>query len=214
MLGWFQILMPQEERFFDHFNRHAAIIAEGADALEAMLSGRLAVLDGCRKVMDFENDADAVTREVLKLTRRSFITPFDRADIKDLILTLDDSIDQMKKTCKAISLFEVASFEPQMAAISEVIVETAKHTVEAVALLGDLRKQAARVNAVTETIIKLEESADEIHNQGIKALFLKHRGGNAMEYIVGAEIFDHLEKVMDRFEDVANSISAIVIELG
>ena len=63
-----------------------------------------------------------------------------------------------------------------------------------------------------EEIIRLEEGADGLHIQGIKALFLKHRNGNVMDFIVGNEIYDHLERVMDRFEDVANCISGIVIE--
>jgi uncharacterized protein len=212
MLGWFQVLMPHEDKFFDLFNRHAAVIVEGAEALKALLHGGLPIADHCHAVMEFENQADLITRDVLMLTRRSFITPFDRGDIKTLITALDDSIDQMKKTTKAILLYEVEGFEPSMAEMGDIVVAAAKKTVEAVALLATLRKDATKLNAITESIIKLEESADELHLKGIKSLFLKHRAGNAMEYIVGFEVYDHLEKVMDRFEDVANYISGIAIE--
>lgn len=212
MLGWFQVLMPHEDKFFSLFSQHAEIIVEGAEALKALLSGAQPLADYGHKVMDFENQADAVTREVLTLIRRSFITPFDRGDIKTLITTLDDSIDQMKKTVKAINLYEVDSFEPQMAKLGDIILQASKKTVEAVALLATLRKDATKLNAITESIIKLEETADDLQVQGIKALYLKYRNGNAMAYIVGLEVYDHLEKVMDRFEDVANGISAIAIE--
>jgi len=212
MLRWFQALMPKEERFFGLFDQHARTLVHGAQALSALLSGRSSVDVACHQVMDFENQADAITRDVLVLTRRSFITPFDRSDIKELITALDDSIDQMQKTAKAILLFEVTSFEPQMAQMGDIIVQTAKLTVDAVALLGSMRQRSAALNALTEEIIRLEENADGLHDQGIKALFTRHRSGNAMDYIVGIEVFDHLEKVMDRFEDVANCISGIVIE--
>ena len=211
MISWFQILMPQEERFFELFNRHAKTIVDGAEALDALLQGQ-SIPESSWKVMEYENQADVITQDVLTLTRRSFITPFDRGDIKTLITSLDDSIDQMKKTAKTIMLFEVKSFEPQMKQMGGIIVQTAKLTVEAVALLNSLRREAARLNGITESIIKLEEQADDLSNQGIKALFLKHRNGNAMDYITGTEIYDHLEKVMDRFEDVANGISGIAIE--
>ncbi len=211
---WLQALMPKEERFFDHFNRHARTIVDGAEELNALLHGGVAVPDACRKVMDFENQADAITRDVLILTRRSFITPFDRSDIKQLISSLDDSIDQMQKTARTILLFEVGAFEPQMAELGDIIVQTAKLTVDAVALLGAHRQQASKLNGITEEIIRLEEGADGLHILGIKGLFIKHRNGNAMDFIVGNEIYDHLEKVMDRFEDVANCISGIVIEQG
>ena len=75
-----------------------------------------------------------------------------------------------------------------------------------------MRDNTARLHAITEQIIHLDEHADTLNDQGIKSLFKKHRSGNAMSYLVGIEIFDHLEKVMDRFEDVANRISGIVIE--
>ena len=84
--------------------------------------------------------------------------------------------------------------------------------LEAVGLLGSMREKAARINAIAEEITRLEEQADELNDAGLKALFLQHRGGNAMAFIVGNEIYDHLEKVADRFEDVANRISGIVIE--
>ena len=209
---WFQALMPREGRFFDLFNRHARTIVDGAESLSALLHNGAAVPDACRKVMDFESQADTVTRDVLILTRRSFITPFDRSDIKQLITSLDDAIDQMQKTAKAILLFEVAVFEPQMAQMGEIIVQAAGLTVDAVALLGSFRQQASQLNSITEEIIRLEEEADGLQNLGIKALYIKHRSGNAMEFIVGTEIYDHLEKVMDRFEDVANCISGIIIE--
>jgi predicted phosphate transport protein (TIGR00153 family) len=212
MLRWFQALMPKEERFFGLFDRHAQTLVAGAGALRVVLAGGDAVAEDCRKVMDLENQADAIARDVLLLTRRSFITPFDRGDIKELIGSLDDAIDQMQKTAKAILLFEVREFEPQMAQMGDIIMQAAKLTVDAVALLGSLRQQAGKLNTITEEIIRLEDNADGLHDLGIKALYTKHRTGNAMEYIVGIEIYDHLEKVMDRFEDVANRISGIVIE--
>ncbi|MES2254002.1 MAG: DUF47 family protein, partial [Pseudomonadota bacterium] len=164
------------------------------------------------RIITHENEADTIAREVLLTVRRSFITPFDRGDIKDLIGLLDDSIDQMQKTAKAIILFEVSSFEPHMREMADIILRCAVLTVEAVSLLGDMRQKSGRINAIAEEITKLEEQADELNDAGIKALFLKHREGNAMAFIIGNEIYDHLEKVVDRFEDVANRISGIVIE--
>jgi uncharacterized protein len=212
MFSWFQILMPQENRFFELFNRHAATIVQGSEALRELLKGGASVKSACAKVFEFENQADIITQDVLLLTRRSFITPFDRSDIKDLITSLDDSIDQMKKTAKTIMLFEVDAFEPHMQQMGDVIVQTAKLTVEAVALLQTLRQNAHKANEVTEAIIRLEESADDLNNHGVKALYAKHRNGNAMDYIIGNDIYNHLERVMDRFEDVANGISGIAIE--
>ncbi len=212
MLRWFQALMPREDRFFELFDRHAKTLVDGAIALCQLLKGGPGVPQAAHKIMAYEMEADAIARDVLLLVRRTFITPFDRSDIKDLIGTLDDTIDQMQKTAKAVLLFEVEALEPEMAEMGEHILQAAKLTVEAVGLLGALRANAARLNAITEEIIRLEDDSDTLNDNGIKSLFKRHRDGNAMDYIVGIEIYDHLEKVMDRFEDVANRISGIVIE--
>jgi predicted phosphate transport protein (TIGR00153 family) len=204
--------MPREDRFFALFNKHAEALVLGAEALRDLLDGGQGVEEAARRVMAFETQADAIARDILLLVRRTFITPFDRGDIKDLINTLDDTIDQMQKTAKAVLLFEVREIEPEMSQMGDEIVQAAKLTVEAVKLLGSLRENAARLNTITEEIIRLEDDSDTLNDKGIKALFQRHKGGNAMGYIIGVEIYDHLEKVMDRFEDVANRISGIVIE--
>lgn len=212
VLRFFQALMPREEKFFGQFNDYARTLVDGAVALRDLLEGGPGVADACARIVAHENQADAIARDVLLSVRRSFITPFDRGDIKDLIGHLDDTIDQMQKTAKAITLFEVTSFELQMRQMADIVLRCAELTVEAVSLLGSMRENAGRINAITEEITRLEEQADALNDQGIKALFLKNRDGDAMAFIVGNEIYDHLEKVVDRFEDVANRISGIVIE--
>jgi hypothetical protein len=212
MLRWFQALMPREDRFFVLFNQHAAILVKGAEALCELLQGGPGITEAARKVSAFEDEADTVARSLLLLVRRTFITPFDRGEIKDLINSLDDTIDEMKKTAKAVLLFEVEVMEPEMAEMGQHILRAAHLTVDCVAMLGSLREDQAKLNALTEEIIRLEDNADTLNDNGIKQLFKRHREGNAMTYIVGTEIFGHLERVMDRFEGVAHRISSLVIE--
>lgn len=212
MLGWFQAMMPKEERFFELFLRHAHVLVAGSKALAGLLEGGDAVPHYCQLIGQHENEADEVTREVMTAVRRTFITPFDRSDIKDLITSMDDAIDQMNKTAKAITLFEVRSFSVPMREIGDIVGQCATLTVEGVTLLRSIGRNAARISAIAEEIRRIEERADQLHDQGLKELFLTHRNANAMDFIVGSEIYDHLEKVVDRFEDVGNEISAIVIE--
>jgi predicted phosphate transport protein (TIGR00153 family) len=210
MLGWFRALMPKEERFFELFARHAQVTLAGAEALRGLLRGGDDVLRCCREISARENEADEITREVLTALRRTFITPLDRGDIKDLITSMDDAIDQMNKTAKVITLFEVRNFERPMQEMGEIIVRAANLSMEAVPLLRSIGKESGRLNALTEEIIRIEEHADQLHDQGRKELFLAQT--NAIAFVIGTEVYDHLEKVVDRFEDVANEISAIVIE--
>jgi uncharacterized protein Yka (UPF0111/DUF47 family) len=94
--------------------------------------------------------------------------------------------------------------------MGEIIVRAAELIVEAVGLLGSLAKEANRLNALTEEIVRVEEQADRLHDQGRKELFLNQN--NAIAFVIGTEVYNHLEEVVDRFEDVASEISAIVIE--
>src|ERR1700753_1163426 len=208
----FRCLLPREERFFDLFARHAKTVVQGALALQDMLRGGEDILASCQRVSQFENEADNVTREVLTAVRRTFITPFDRVDIQNLITAMDDAIDQMQQTAKAVVLFEVRHFEPPMLEIGTLLVECANLVGRALPLMKSIGDNVAMLTAITEELTKLEGRVDDLHDIGLKELFLKHRNANTMDFIVGAEIYDHLEKVADRFDDVANEINSIVIE--
>jgi predicted phosphate transport protein (TIGR00153 family) len=210
MLGWFRALMPREERFFELFARHAQLTLAAAEALRALLNGGDDVLRHCKEIGARENEADEVTREVLTALRRTFITPLDRGDIKDLITSMDDAIDQMNRTAQVTRLFEIHSFERPMQEMGEIIVRAASISMEAVPLLRSIGKESSRLIALTENIIRLEENADELHDQGRKQLFLQQT--DPITFMVRTEVYDHLEMIVDRFEDVANEISAIVIE--
>lgn len=212
MLGWFQALLPREDNFFRLFNAHAATLIKGAEALRKGLEGGEDVPHWCQKIVDHEHEADDVAREVLFAVRRSFITPFDRSDIRGLTNSLDDSIDQMQKTAKTITLYEVRDFAPHMRQLGDIAVEAALLTVEAVSLLSEMRKNHGRLNDLTEKIARLESESDALYDEGMKALYQAHKGGDAMGFIIGAEIYDHLEKVVDRFEDVANRINGVLVE--
>ena len=126
MLGWFQALMPREERFFQLFEKHATIVVAGAEALRGLLRGGDNIEACCKEIFQREAEADEITRQVLVAVRRTFITPFDRTDIQDLITSMDDAIDQMNKTAKTIVTFEVRVFEPCMQQMSEIIVQSAQ----------------------------------------------------------------------------------------
>lgn len=212
MLGWFQRLMPHQPLFFALFERHAAAVTGAAEALRRMLDGGDQIAQDCRSVMTFEEEADGITRDVLIAVRSTFITPFDRGDIKDLITALDDAIDQMQKTAKAIMLFEMTVFEPEMRAMADSIVDCAHLVARAMPLLANIGQHVGQLNEICLQISRIEGRGDEIHEHGLKALYLRSKTGDPMEFVRGDEIYDHLEKSIDRFDDVANQIQAVVIE--
>lgn len=211
MLEWFRKLLPHEEQFFDLFAQHSETVVTAAHSLNALLSGddrdaRIA------EIVALEDKADGITREVLLAVRRSFITPFDRNDIKDLIQSMDDTIDTMHRVVKTILLFEQRVFDPGMRDMGLDIVQAANLVVEAIPLLKSVGTNAQRLTTLSEEVSRVEGHSDFLHDAGLKDLYRRHGAGNAMSYIIGSQIYGELEKVLDRFEDVAKEISGIVIE--
>jgi predicted phosphate transport protein (TIGR00153 family) len=212
MMQWFHALLPREERFFDLFARHSDAIAAGAKALREMLEGGNAVPRNYTIVMDREHDADKLTRDVLIAVRRTFITPFDRGGVKDLITSMDNTIDQMQKTAKTIMLFDQRAFTPQQKEMADAILMCAALVREAMPLLSSMNANAGRLSEISEQISQIEGRTDELHDTGLQELYRANQPSNSMAFFVGVEIYDHLEKVVDRFDDVGNEISGIVIE--
>ncbi len=212
ILRWFQALMPKQGRFFELFEAHAATLVGGADALARLLQGGDTIASYSKEIQDREHEADDIIREVLQDVRRTFITPFDRSAITDLIGVMDDAIDQMNHAAKTITLSEVTEFPPQMSDMSGIIVEAARITAEAIPLLRSLGNNSNRLHELTERLVRLEGHADDICDAGLKALFKAQGDADPMSFVIGREIYGHLEKVVDRFEDVANEIQGLVID--
>ncbi len=212
IVRWFQALLPKQGSFFEQFEAHAALLVIAADALGRLLQGDADMAIHSQEIFDRENDADNIIREVLTDVRKTLITPFDRTAITSLIGSMDDAIDQMNQTAKAITLYELKEFEPQMRDMAGIVVEAARITADAMPLLRSLGRNAGRLHQLTERIVKLEGHADEIHDNGLKALFKAKGDKSPMAFIIGREIYSHLEKITDRFEDVANEIQGLVLD--
>jgi predicted phosphate transport protein (TIGR00153 family) len=211
VLNWFRALMPKEDRFFDLFDQHSNLILAGAEALRSAMRGGPDQKKHISTVMDREDDADAITREVLEAVRRSFITPFDRGDIRDLITSMDDAIDEMRKTMKTVVLFDVTAFEPEMEEMAERVVQGARIVQQVTPLLRSVGTNAAQISKLTEKMSEIEGETDDYYDDARRRLFRKG-SADALEFWVASEVLNHLERVMDRLEDVAHEVHSIVIE--
>ncbi len=166
MLKLFRAVMPKEVAFFDMFERHSATLVGGSEVMARMFAKEEGIEEACRQISQFEEQADEVTREVLHGVRRTFITPFDRSAITDLISSMDDAIDEMQKTAKAITQFEVVHFEPQMRDMAALAEQGAKLVAEAMPLMRKIASHHSALDKITEQIVHLEEEADHLHDVG------------------------------------------------
>jgi len=212
MFHWFQALLPKQGNFCALFEAHVATVAAGSDALARLLQGGSGMDQHVREIVEREEEADNITREVLTTVRKTFLTPFDRSAITSLIGSLDDSIDQMQKTAGAVSLYEVTEFEQEMRDMAAIIVDCSRLLAEAMPLLRDIHGNAARLHELTGRIVEMEGHSDEIHAKGLKKTFKLYGKADPLTFFIQREIYMHLEKVVDRFEDVANEIDGLVID--
>jgi uncharacterized protein len=212
MFKLIKAIMPKSDNFFVLFEAQAKKAQEAAQTLRTILDGGADTADKCARLSTQEEEADQISYEVMQSIRRSFITPFDRSDIKALSSALDDAIDQMNKTGKTVMLYDVLAFQPNMRAMGDRIILLANIVADALPLMRDIGTHSGRLHQMVGEISRIEEQSDQMYNTGLKDLFKATPKDQALDFVIGAELYDRLEKVCDRFEDVAHVMSDIVIE--
>ena len=211
MFNWFQRLLPRTSDFFAMFEAHAATLVAAGNALAELVDGRTPPQQQIAEINRREHEADDIIRQVLRSVRQTFLTPFDRGAITSLIGKMDDAIDEMQDTARAIALYELTTFEPEMKRMVEIIVQAAGLTAQALPMLRDITRNGPKIHALTEKLVQLESDADVVHAAGLKKAFQQH-SREPMQFMVAREIYKHLERITDAFEDVANEIDGIVID--
>ena len=146
--------------------------------------------------------------------RRTFLTPFDRGAITSLIGAMDDAIDEMQSAANAVDLYDVTEFDSEMADMVGIAIDSARLMAEAIPLLREISSNGGRLHELTERLVRMESHADEVHRAGLKAAYLRHvdEPGGPMKFTVKREIYKHLERIVDSFEDIANEIDGLVID--
>jgi uncharacterized protein Yka (UPF0111/DUF47 family) len=211
MFAWFQKLLPQKGDFFGMFEAHGATLVAAAEALNRLAMDESSPREVLKLIRDQEHRADEVIRQVLLEVRRTFLTPFDRGAITSLIVAMDDTIDEMLAAARAIDLYGINDFGPQMKQVMGMISESSHLIAEALPLLRRITANGARLHEITQKVVQLEGDADEFHAAGLKIAFQSARQ-DTLQFAVTREVFKNLEKVMDAFEDVANEIDGLVID--
>jgi predicted phosphate transport protein (TIGR00153 family) len=211
MFNWFQALLPRTGDFFSMFEKHGATLVAAADALTKLVDGGQPHEEYLAEIHRREHEADDIIRQVLVTVRKTFLTPFDRGAITSLIGAMDDAIDEMQSTARAVDVYELRTFEPEMREMVAMIAEAAGLTAEAMPLLRDISRNGTRIHEITEKVVRLEGEADDAHAKGLKRAFQK-QSERPMQFMVSREIYKHLERITDAFEDVANEIDGIVID--
>ena len=202
---------PRSDNYFSLFNELAACTVRGAKVLARMSSVRdpaefQKLFDEIKKT---EGEADGVTRSIFLSLHKTFITPFDRWEIKDLAMALDDMIDYMEDIPQRAALYGPGDFTPEMAALGQIALRGTEKVQEAVALLADM-KNAPRILQICQEIGEIESDGDRVMRAGMTRLFAETTDARAL--IRAKELYELFEEAVDRCEDAADVIHGVVLE--
>jgi uncharacterized protein len=208
-------LLPREGNFFELLNQHGKHIVEGARAFSEMIENYAdATLreQQAQRVGHAERQADKVTAEVNRLLHKTFITPIDREQIHGLINAMDDIVDLLQDASETLSLYDVRSVGPDVRRLADISVKCCERVQHAVTLLPKLSQHAVAEAAIKtcEEIDKLESDADRVMRSAMSTLFREEN--DVRELIKLKTIYEQLESISDRCEDVANMIEGVVLE--
>jgi uncharacterized protein len=205
----FSRLVPQEGKFFEMFNAHADLIVDGGRELVALMSN-LADAEGRAQAIDaVETKADRITHDTVSLLHKTFITPLDRDDIHKLITGMDDILDLMQDTAESISLYDIRQLTPDAKQLADICLSCSERVRAAVGLLRNMDNADAILKTCKE-IDQLEGNADRVMRSAMSKLFRDEP--DVRQLIKLRSIYELLELITDRCEDVANIIEGIVLE--
>ena len=202
-------LLPREGRFFELFNAHATQVVRAADELRALMNDYENREQYARAIDDAEHAADRITADAIRLLHKTFITPLDRDHIHQLVTAMDDICDLIQDTTESLSLYDIRRVTPETQRLADIAVKCCERVRDVVGLIGQPGSPDALLKTCDE-IDQLESDADRVMRSAISRLFREEQ--DVREVIKMKAIYELLEAITDRCEDVANVAEGISLE--
>ena len=206
-------LMPREGKYFDLFNAHAELIVRGGKELSGLIGALVDAPGEAAKhadaIDDLERQADKITNDTLAQLHTSFITPFDRDEIHQLINSMDDILDVVQDVAESMALYDIHHVPPDAKALADVTEQSCIRVRSLVKLLRSMENAPAILKLCHE-IDELESDADRMLREAMSKVFREEP--DVRQVIKLKEMYELLESVTDRCKDVAGTVEAIVLE--
>lgn len=200
-------LLPKEEKYFELFNILASHLTESAKLLQNLFSDFGNRSDYADKIKAVEHTCDEITHEIIKKLNQTFITPIDREDIHALASGMDDIVDAIEYTAKRVMLYHVDQSTEHARKMTDVMVRLTAHLQHAIRALGNNGDQVLKDCIAIHT---LENEGDMYHHEAVEKLFAEEK--DPITIIKMKEIYEKMERMIDKAEDVANVLEAIVLK--
>lgn len=202
-------LMPTEGKFFDLFIQHGELCVKGGKELVSLMTNFDDLEHRVHAIETIEKQADKVTHATLEMLHKTFITPLDRDDIHKLITRMDDILDLMEDVGQTIWLYDIKQITPEAKRLAELCQACCEKVLASVSLLSNMNNAREILNICAE-IDRLESDADHVMRAAMSKLFREEP--DVRNLIKLKAIYEILETVTDRCEDVANIVEGIIVE--
>jgi predicted phosphate transport protein (TIGR00153 family) len=202
-------LLPKEGKFFDLFNEHAELCVKGAKEMVALMTNFDDLEIRVHAIEGIEKQADKITHATLDALHKTFITPLDRDDIHQLITRMDDILDLLEDAAHTISLYDIKAITPEAKRLAELCLACTEKVKSAVGLLHNM-DNSREILAICQEIDRLESDADHVMRAAMSKLFREEP--DVRNLIKLKAIYELLETVTDRCEDVSNILEGIIVE--
>jgi uncharacterized protein len=166
MFAWLGRLMPREEKFFGLFEEHAGNLVSGADALPALLDAKVPGEKSCERLTEIDLQAKRTAAKVMDAVYGTFVTPFDRVDIKHLVRSFDGALDQIRRAARMVTVAGVEDLAPNIQSLGHIAVNCACLVKQAAPLLSDVDKHALVRMAVRAGFICTNRAATSLARGG------------------------------------------------
>ena len=203
--------LPKETNFFDLFEKQVGYAVETASYFKELVSKNAIDENGIDKMHKLEHDGDEVTHEIFDRLNKTFITPFDREDIHELASEMDNVIDLIQGTTSRMRRYQVKKISEELVRLAEILCEATETMKKAILGLREIQKPSRILEYCIE-INSHENAGDQMQELAMEKLFANTT--DAIEVIKWKEIYELTETAIDRCEDVANTIEAIVVKNG
>lgn len=201
--------MPRESKFFHLFNQHANLAIKCAEEMVELIANFNDLDIRVRAIEVIEKEADKVTHNTIDLLHKTFITPLDRDDIYQLITKMDDILDLLEDAAQTILLYDISAITPEAEHLAKLCLASTKKVQAAVNLLHNMNN-SPKILIICQEINYFESDADSVMRAAMSKLFRDEP--NVRILIKLKAIYEILETVTDRCEDVANIIEGIIVE--
>jgi hypothetical protein len=207
-----RMLLPKEERFHELLGRDTNNLVRAVKLFSDI--ARSADLEDRRvkavELKAIEHEGDSITRQVFEALNSSFITPFDRDDIRSLTMDLDDILDYLEAVAQYLVMLEIHESTPALQQFAAILVAMIEEIHKATGLIWDMSNEKGIHDSIVH-ISELENQADALYNTVIADLF-KKEGRSPVEIMKWKEVYDQLEDACDACKDYTHVLGNVVVK--